>query len=373
MMFAVELCSGAGGLTAGLARAGFQVLCSVDIDPDTLEVQEYSAKHLVCDISDFDISERFDLMVAGFPCQPFSSSGHRSGFAHPSGTVFERLLHLVDKKRPPGILLENVVGLLSNKSGHTFWSILKSISDRGYSIEWFTLDSLSFGIPQDRRRVFIAATEMQVSEPIPDNSENLGQLEDLVFSTRTEIGFRPERIHAPKHGRIKNGQCWHTPELIPKGAGVPAPHVGELVAPGIKNPHEVRSVRYWAHSGQTKAYFKRSPVAHAVGTSIGAAPLFGLRRVPDEVDLSYIATISSWSRVEPDGSGFVFRLNPENAVLLFGEEASYLAQRFRSSGLSNGAKYRLLGNMVIPRVGLFAAEHMKRRLNREPILLGQRL
>lgn len=343
-------------------------MCSVDNDPDTLEVQAYSAKHFVCDIADFEISHSFDVMVAGFPCQPFSSSGHRSGFTHPSGSVFERLLHFVDKTQPPGILLENVTGILSNKSGHTFWSILQSINARGYAIEWFTLESLSFGIPQDRRRVFIAATKRQIYEPIPHNAMNLGSLEDLVYSTRTEIGFHPEKFHAPKNGRIHNGLCWHMPEPITKATHVAPPHIGELVAPGIKNPLDIRSVRYWAHSGRTKAYFKRSPVAHAIGTSIGAAPLFGLRRVPDANDLLYISTISSWSREEPDGSGFVFRLNPENAVILFGEEASFLAQRFRSSTLSNGAKYRLLGNMVVPRVGLFMAKYMKGRLNGEPFL-----
>lgn len=368
MKRAIELCSGAGGLTEGLARAGYEIVCTVDNDPDILKLRPLDKKHVLSDIANFNFSDCIDLLVAGFPCQPFSSSGHRSGFSHPSGSVFDNFLKIIDSIRPPGILLENVLGLLSNKCGHTFWSILQEISERGYTVEWFTIEALSLGIPQDRSRVFIAATHTQSLGNLPKSARNIGLLKELTFSTRSEIGYKPKRIHAPKNGRLINDTCVQTPDLIPKNEYIRPPHIGDIIAPGIRNRHELRSVRYWAHTGKTKAYFKNTPIAHAVGTSIGAAPLFGLRRVPTTEEQNYIKTISSWSRVEPDGSGFVFRLNPELAVSLFGEDANFLSHHFRQSTLSNSAKYRLLGNMVVPRVGSYAAELILKRLNSESIL-----
>lgn len=97
----------------------------------------------------------FNLICAGFPCQPFSSAGSRKGFGDIRGTLFFEITRLAEAKRPKYLLLENVPGLLSHDWGRTFARILGTLSDLGYGIEWSVLNSKHFGVPQSRRRLFI--------------------------------------------------------------------------------------------------------------------------------------------------------------------------------------------------------------------------
>lgn len=98
----------------------------------------------------------FDLLCAGFPCQPFSVAGKREGFSDTRGTMFFEVLRILKDKRPRYYILENVKGLLSHDNGETFKTILKNLTDLGvYNIEWALLNSRYFGVPQNRERIFI--------------------------------------------------------------------------------------------------------------------------------------------------------------------------------------------------------------------------
>jgi len=97
----------------------------------------------------------FDLFVGGFPCQAFSVAGKRLGFNDTRGTLFYEIARIIKVKRPPYLLLENVKGLLSHDNGRTFETILRTLSELGYSLEWQVLNSKDFGVPQNRERVFI--------------------------------------------------------------------------------------------------------------------------------------------------------------------------------------------------------------------------
>lgn len=97
----------------------------------------------------------FDLLVGGFPCQAFSIAGKRLGFQDTRGTLFFEIARILSDKRPRNFLLENVKGLLSHDEGKTFQTILGVLSDLGYWVEWQVLNSKSFGVPQNRERVFI--------------------------------------------------------------------------------------------------------------------------------------------------------------------------------------------------------------------------
>jgi len=99
----------------------------------------------------------FDLLVAGFPCQPFSIAGQRQGTNDPRGTLYLEILRITKAKWPKILLLENVPGLLSIEQGRVFKEILYSLHELGYTVEWRILDSQYFGVPQQRRRVFIIA------------------------------------------------------------------------------------------------------------------------------------------------------------------------------------------------------------------------
>ena len=89
----------------------------------------------------------FDLLCAGFPCQAFSIAGKREGFADARGTLFFEIARLVADKRPAYFILENVPGLLSHDKGRTFHTILSTLSELGYGVEWKVLNSKDFGVP----------------------------------------------------------------------------------------------------------------------------------------------------------------------------------------------------------------------------------
>lgn len=97
----------------------------------------------------------FDLLCAGFPCQAFSIAGRRAGFADARGTLFFEIARLVEAGRPAYFLLENVPGLLSHDKGRTFHTILSTLWELGYHVEWKVLNSKDFGVPQSRKRVYI--------------------------------------------------------------------------------------------------------------------------------------------------------------------------------------------------------------------------
>ena len=97
----------------------------------------------------------FDLIVGGFPCQSFSIAGKRLGFKDTRGTLFFDIARIIKEKRPKYLLLENVKGLLSHDDGRTFKTILSTLTEMGYDLQWQVLNSKNFGVPQNRERVFI--------------------------------------------------------------------------------------------------------------------------------------------------------------------------------------------------------------------------
>lgn len=97
----------------------------------------------------------FDCLVGGFPCQAFSIAGKRKGFEDTRGTLFFDLARILRAKQPRLFVFENVKGLLSHDSGQTFKTIIATLDELGYDLQWQVLNSKDFGVPQNRERVFI--------------------------------------------------------------------------------------------------------------------------------------------------------------------------------------------------------------------------
>lgn len=97
----------------------------------------------------------FDLLVGGFPCQAFSLAGKRMGFSDTRGTLFFDIARILEAKRPKMLLLENVRGLTNHGGGRTFSTIIRTLDELGYDIQWQILNSKYHGVPQNRERVFI--------------------------------------------------------------------------------------------------------------------------------------------------------------------------------------------------------------------------
>ena len=96
----------------------------------------------------------FDLLCAGFPCQSWSASGHKLGFADPRGTLFFEIARLAEARKPAYLLLENVPSILLHDQGRSFATILAALHDLGYGLEWAVLNCADY-TPQSRRRVFL--------------------------------------------------------------------------------------------------------------------------------------------------------------------------------------------------------------------------
>ena len=107
----------------------------------------------------------FDLLCGGFPCQAFSIAGKRGGFDDTRGTLFFDVARVIKAKRPKALLLENVKGLLSHEKGETFRTIIQTLDELGYEVQWMVLNSKFHGVPQNRERVFIIGSLRGSSRP----------------------------------------------------------------------------------------------------------------------------------------------------------------------------------------------------------------
>nr|DAK32894.1 MAG TPA: Cytosine specific methyltransferase [Caudoviricetes sp.] len=96
-----------------------------------------------------------DIICGGFPCQAFSIAGARRGFEDTRGTLFFEIARFASILRPRYLFLENVKGLLNHENGITFETIISTLDELGYNVEWQVLNSKDFGVPQNRERVFI--------------------------------------------------------------------------------------------------------------------------------------------------------------------------------------------------------------------------
>ncbi len=167
-----DMFAGAGGFRSGLANTGdffMPVGCvrrTKQVGADKYAQRAYRALYetdgeYFCEdaraIRTDELPE-IDLICAGFPCQPFSVSGRRLGFADTRGTFFHEIVRVAQARRPAYLLLENVPGLLSHENGQTFGTILAAIHELGYYLEWCVLNSAHFGVPQQRRRVYHCCT-----------------------------------------------------------------------------------------------------------------------------------------------------------------------------------------------------------------------
>ena len=124
---------------------------------------DLSKEFVACDINKVDYANipEYDVLCAGFPCQPFSQAGKRLGMKDPlNGTLFNSVLETIDKgkSKPRFLILENVPSILTLNDGVYWRKITRALTKRGYEIDWKILSPNKFGIPQIRRRVFLVGS-----------------------------------------------------------------------------------------------------------------------------------------------------------------------------------------------------------------------
>ncbi|TAF10172.1 MAG: DNA (cytosine-5-)-methyltransferase [Nostocales cyanobacterium] len=165
----IDLFAGIGGMRLGLEQAcksleiKSECVFTSEIKSTAIKVyqQNFSEAKIWGDITEISSAEipDFDILLAGFPCQPFSSAGTRQGFLDTRGTLFFEIERILKDKSPFGFLLENVEGLVKHDDGRTLATILRKLEELDYRVTCEVLNAKDFGIPQDRKRVYITGTK----------------------------------------------------------------------------------------------------------------------------------------------------------------------------------------------------------------------
>ena len=227
----IDLFAGIGGIRTGLSQAiieaGYTPRCVLtsEIKPYAVTVlkDNYGEDNFVGDITQVDASDipDFDILCAGFPCQAFSSAGKRQGFADTRGTLFFEVERILRAKKPQGFILENVEGLVNHDSGKTLKIIIAKLLELGYKVNYNVLNSSEFGVPQDRKRIYIVGTFNETpdlsnfdksSKTVGDILESGCPTEDTPFIRRLLNHFSVEDLYGKsikdKRGGNTNIHSW---------------------------------------------------------------------------------------------------------------------------------------------------------------------
>ena len=159
----IDLFCGLGAFhTAFNSSPEFQCVLACDIDEGARKI--YQANYGLepkGDIRKLDLATMpdFEILCAGFPCTTFSIAGNGEGFKDTvKGNLFYDILKIIDAKKPPMCILENVKNLETHDNGNTFNTIKNELVGRGYMITSKVINAVEYGSPQARQRIFIVAT-----------------------------------------------------------------------------------------------------------------------------------------------------------------------------------------------------------------------
>lgn len=201
----ISLFSGAGGLDLGFENAGFEILWANDNDKFAVQTykENFSNEIVLDDINniEFDRIPDAEVLIGGFPCQPFSMMGDELGFEDARGTLFFNIAKLIEHKAKRGkqpniIVLENVRRLTTHDKGKTF-KVIKKILERdlGYKLFYKVLNTADYGIPQTRNRIFIVGfLDHDIEFNFPKKEKLKLTMQDLLEEDVSEKYFLSDRI-----------------------------------------------------------------------------------------------------------------------------------------------------------------------------------
>lgn len=161
MVKVIDLFAGIGGIRLGVEQAFGSIDCVFTSEIDKYAVTTYKANfrdaNIFGDIKQIDENDvpDHDILLAGFPCQPFSQAGLKKGFTDTRGTLFFDIERILLAKQPKAFLLENVKQLKGHDKGRTFQTIIDHLNNAGYKVFYEILKAKDFGVPQNRERIYI--------------------------------------------------------------------------------------------------------------------------------------------------------------------------------------------------------------------------
>ena len=165
----LDLFCGAGGLSYGFEKAGFEVVKAIDIDPHAVNTYNINRKHAVAEVKDISKLDEesieklgiIDGVIGGPPCQGFSTAGQRI-IDDERNKLYREYFRVLEKANPKFFVIENVTGILNFCKGLVKDDIVKRANDLGYSISYKILDASEYGVPQIRKRVIFVGIKKEL-------------------------------------------------------------------------------------------------------------------------------------------------------------------------------------------------------------------
>lgn len=215
----IDLFAGIGGIRIPFEELGGSCVFSSEWDKSAQKMYFANFGEMPFgDITKIDSSEipNHNILLGGFPCQPFSIIGNGKGFADTRGTLFFEIERILRDKQPDAFLLENVKRLVSHDQGKTFKVILNKLKELGYYTHWKVLNALDYGLPQKRERVIIVGFKNNVPFSFPKPTQNRLPLSEILddhskvnkkhFASDYIVKKRMEKV---KGRKLPKPSIWH--------------------------------------------------------------------------------------------------------------------------------------------------------------------
>lgn len=179
----IDLFAGIGGIRLGFENIKAKCVFSSEIDKFAQQTYFANFGEMPSgDITKINLKNipDFDILCAGFPCQPFSNAGLRMGFEDTRGTLFFYIANILKYHKPRIVFLENVKGLKNHNKGKTYQVIHNTLQEIGYNVYSAVLNAKNFGIPQNRERIYIIGFLENIDFSFPENYLIKTKLADIL-------------------------------------------------------------------------------------------------------------------------------------------------------------------------------------------------
>ena len=217
----IDLFCGIGGFRVAMEKAcrsfGIEAECLLSSDTDAECQKAYAAnfgekpKGDITKIEAHEIPDH-DILLAGFPCQPFSIIGHMKGFEDTRGTLFFEIARIIQKKKPKAFVLENVKLLVGHNGGKTIAQIMETLRKLGYHADYRVFNAIDFGLPQKRERVFIVGFKDHCHFNWPEGKIPMTPLSKILEKNVSPKYYASDYIKKKRWSQLeptKEPTIWH--------------------------------------------------------------------------------------------------------------------------------------------------------------------
>ena len=280
----IDLFAGIGGIRLAFESFGCKNVFTSEWDKDAQAIYELNFGEKphgdITKIAPEDIPDH-DILLAGFPCQPFSIIGSMQGFADTRGTLFFNIEEILRVKKPQAFFLENVKQLKTHDKGRTFATIIAKLKELGYHVHYNVLNALDFGVAQKRERTFIIGFKENLKFSFPEPLEIRAQLQDIIESDE-EVDkklFASEKIFNQRKAKLSSEplftpSIWHENKsgnisALPYSCALRAGGSHNyLLVNGIRRPSEREMLRLQGYPDTFKYVGKYTAIRKVCGNSV---------------------------------------------------------------------------------------------------------